>query len=215
MGVSHWGIQGGQEFRIDAPSLQLLYSLSCKQQGIHCPPRAEAGRRSSRMREGLKSARKPRPGIWLTMFFRTVLRGLRLTPLCSDQESGIICLCPWAAQPVTDSSESCEWKWAWSDSRTCGCVSLNATQQVPMPQTQLSPQHTQGRKEAASFWFMESLSSQLGKTLKVILCLSTFHNRRFTASRGSPLNLGELWQSERASLPWAQSEFFFPSEAPF
>ena len=117
MGVSHWGIQEGQEFRIDTPSLQLLYSLSCKQQGTHCPPTAEAGRRHSRMTEGLKSARKPRLGIWLTIFFRTVLQGLGLAPLCSDQESGIVCLCPWAVQPVTDSSKGCEWKWAWSNSR--------------------------------------------------------------------------------------------------
>lgn len=213
MGVSHWGIQEGQEFRIDTPSLQLLYSLSCKQQGTHCPPMAEAGRRRSRMR-GLKSARKPRLGIWLTVFFRTVLQGLGLAPLCSDQESGIVCLCPWAVQPVTDSSKGCEWKWAWSDSRIWGCVSLNEAQLEPMPQTQLSPQHTQGRKEAASFWFMESLSPQVGKTLKVILCLSTFRDRRFTASWGSPLHLGELWQLERTSLPWAQSELFFPSGGP-
>lgn len=51
---------------------------------------------------------------------------------------------------------------------------------------------------------MESLSPQVGKTLKVILHLSTFCDRRFTPSRGRALHLTERWQLERSSSHWVQ-----------
>lgn len=206
MGVTHRGSKEQRELRGHTPSSKLPYPPRCRQQSAHQHSKADVGRRGSRQREGLKSRRRPHPGLSSChLCYDSPSRGSGLSHFSLTRTQELSGLCPWALLPVLTQSKVGGGWGGGNNSRVLGHTyeDVAGTPASDTPQSPTLPR-TEGGSVIPDSW---SDSPRVRKTLKVILCLSTFCDRRFTTPWGRPLHLGELWQLE--PLPYTLPKLSF------
>lgn len=210
MGVSHRRIKEWWEFRVNTPSSKLLSPQRCKEQATHQPFWGwdwEEGPQT-------KVRDKVPPGPFSHhLLSNSPATGSGLSQFSLTRSHELSGFCPWALMSIIDRSKDCGWEQGVEPTLDFGVLPMG-TQLIHKPQTQLNPWLSKDWRRFCHSWFMQSLSPKVEKTLKVILCLSTFCDRRFTTSWGRPLHLGERWQLEGSSLHWAQIELFSSLSGP-